>query len=184
MSVSSISSSTSTELLKALYSTLDADKSGGVSLGELTTASDELAGTSATDATKLFESADTDSDGLLSESEVKTAFESLSSDMRTTLLAVQEMSSETATAGTLAALVSDAAEEASASSTADDDSGTSSSDAVSGSGGGGGGGAAATSEEESGPFDAADTNQDGEVSAAEQAAWDAAHAAAEETAEP
>ncbi|MDC7789262.1 EF-hand domain-containing protein [Rhodoplanes sp. TEM] len=178
MTIGSISSS-STELLQSLYAKLDTDQSGGVTLEELTSVSEDLAGTSSSDAAALFESTDADGDGLLSETEVKSAFESLSTSMRSTLLAEQETSSDTAAADTITALAGSAGGAGSASGSEDSES----SDAVSDSdsGGGGGGGAAAT-EEETGPFDVADTNQDGEVSAAEQAAYDAKHAPPEATA--
>ncbi|MFD2183117.1 hypothetical protein [Rhodoplanes azumiensis] len=93
MSVSSVSTSSSA-LLEQLQARLDRDRSGGVGKDEIQSATTSRTGrTSSTDVAALFRSADTDGDALLSKSEVKSAFDSLSSEMRSQLLGLQETGS-------------------------------------------------------------------------------------------
>ena len=169
MSIGSLSSGSVSEFVQSIFSKIDADQSGGVSLDEMLKATDGSNLDQSTVAS-VFAEADGDGDGELSASELQSVFAGMATDTRGELLSVQETSSDTVAVGQ--ALASYAA---SAGSTTEASEATGAAGGAGGGGGAGGAGGAGSSEESTDP---ADLNGDGVVTAAEQAAYDATHGGA------
>jgi hypothetical protein len=180
MSVSALSSSSSAQLLQALFQKTDADSNGGLSIDELFSSS-RVTGADRSQATSLFSSVDTSSDSLISQTELKTAFDRMSSDMRSTLISAtqEDASRQSASSGSSSTLL-DAANAYSGAAKGGSEGGGAPPPRGGGSApsAGGGAGGASESSESDGTTDAADANGDGVVTAAEQAAYDAEHPAA------
>lgn len=158
MSIDSLSSGSVSEFVQSIFSKIDADQSGGVSLDEVLKATDGSNLDRSTVAS-VFAEADGDGDGQLSASELQSVFAGMASDTRGELLSVQETSSDTVAVGQALASYAATAESSAATEAA----------------GGGGAGGAGSSEASTDP---ADLNGDGVVTAAEQAIYDATHGGA------
>jgi|GEM_PF-2546088 len=145
------------QLASDVLSKIDSDSSGGISLDELTSAFQSSGSTNSSNSTsdiqQLFSKLDTDSDGNVSKDELSSGFQQALGD-------IQPPAFNTKTSSAVSGGQNGTAPSASTSSSST------------------GSGTTAASSNSTKTYDPADTNQDGKVSQAEQAAYERKLAAA------